>query len=558
MKRQNFKDENRQKVLESVGLFLAFIVVFSVAISLILTSAITDYYRKGTIGRVPYVIQEQATEYEAQNIDLKNYSSSESQLIFSEIAHHLETLSEVSRIAIVGPNGLVYWSNDGLIATGSIYEQNNVNKSLAEGVVLEEVDDSVLSTLGVKKAVEIYAPLSLPSGDIVVNVYFTETELLSALTRIRVIIFLFTALLFFAILLMLSYGLRTQKKIIRNQARKIEQYTHGLEVMVEDKVRELKVSEEEIKGISETVNASIIAVDDQGTVVHWNRGAERMFGFTEEEAVGKTLDIIIPEKYRSTHSESIFNYIKTGEGDIIGTSVEYEGVRKNGEIFPIELSLSSYKVDGKQAVVALILDITKRKSAEVKYELHNKNISDVIWTMDLKLNYTYVSPSVEKQRGFTVEEVMRAGFEKTISPDSIDKMRNVFMKEMKHDSDPGVEKNRFIVLEITELRKDGSIFPAEINLSFLRDETGKPTGILGVTRDITNRKNAEMELEESREELIRAQSVAHIGNWNLDINTGILRWSNETYAIFGIEIGEVITIEKFFAYIHPEDLAEVK
>lgn len=144
---------------------------------------------------------------------------------------------------------------------------------------------------------------------------------------------------------------------------------------------------------------------------------------------------------------------------------------------------------------------------EARYRLITEYASDVIWVTDLNLKLTYVSPSVERARGFTVEEALRQPIREAFSPASYEKVLRVFDEEMANTaahSDPGYSR----LLELEYTRKDGSTYWCEVRVNYLRDENGQPIGVVGVARDIDARKKIEEALRtsEARYRLISSLS----------------------------------------------------
>jgi PAS domain S-box-containing protein len=133
--------------------------------------------------------------------------------------------------------------------------------------------------------------------------------------------------------------------------------------------------------------------------------------------------------------------------------------------------------------------------SERLYRLIAENVSDVIWTMDMNFQYTYFSPSVEKLRGFTVKEAMGQKMEEVLTPSSMEMVRNVMAGELGYEKMGANSLTRTRTLDLEVLRKDGSTVWTEAGVSFLRDQDGRAIGILGVTRDISERKRAEERLE---------------------------------------------------------------
>ena len=126
----------------------------------------------------------------------------------------------------------------------------------------------------------------------------------------------------------------------------------------------LQESEERFRSIAESANDAIVSIDGAGTVVSWNRAAERIFGYAATEALGKPLGTIIPARYRTAHGEGLERMTIGGEAHVIGKTVEMEGLTKCGREIPIELSLSMWTLDEQRFFTGIIRDITERKRAE--------------------------------------------------------------------------------------------------------------------------------------------------------------------------------------------------
>lgn len=134
----------------------------------------------------------------------------------------------------------------------------------------------------------------------------------------------------------------------------------------------------------------------------------------------------------------------------------------------------------------------QNQSPELTPEMYKHitdSVNDVIWIIELgTLKFLYQSPSVKRLRGYTPEEAIAFTLEETITPSSVNLALKTITEELLNESDPTTDPNRSRVLELEHYCKDGSTIIAESTLSFLRNADGKPTGILGVTRDISIRK----------------------------------------------------------------------
>jgi PAS domain S-box-containing protein len=127
-----------------------------------------------------------------------------------------------------------------------------------------------------------------------------------------------------------------------------------------------------------------------------------------------------------------------------------------------------------------------------------ENVSDTIWVIDLKtLKFDYISPSVAQNRGFTTEEAKALSLEQTLSPSSLALVVKTLEAELAVENTPGVDPQRSRRIEIEHSLKGGGYTWAEATVSFIRDRSGVPTAIMGVTRDISERKKAEKKISEN-------------------------------------------------------------
>ncbi len=135
--------------------------------------------------------------------------------------------------------------------------------------------------------------------------------------------------------------------------------------------------------------------------------------------------------------------------------------------------------------------------SERRYRLLAENVADVIWTMDMNMRFTYISPSITALSGHTPDESIELGIDKFLTPDSLNIINKVFKEELSIEVSGSGDPSRTRTLELELIRKDGSIIWIECRVSFLRAPDGRAVGILGVTHDITDRKRAKEELEQS-------------------------------------------------------------
>ncbi|MEE8574101.1 MAG: PAS domain S-box protein [Thermodesulfobacteriota bacterium] len=127
---------------------------------------------------------------------------------------------------------------------------------------------------------------------------------------------------------------------------------------------ELIESESKFRSLTQSATDAIVTADSNGTIIGWNNGAEEIFGHNVDEVIGKDLTILMPERYRDNHKEGLERVNTTGKSKLIGTSLELVGLRKDGNEFPLELSLAMWKTGKGRFFSGIIRDITDRKLGE--------------------------------------------------------------------------------------------------------------------------------------------------------------------------------------------------
>ena len=192
--------------------------------------------------------------------------------------------------------------------------------------------------------------------------------------------------------------------------------------------------------------------------------------------------------------------------------------------------------------------------SEIWQDFFAKNLSDVIWIADLDLNYLYLSPSAGKLSGYESDEILKLTAGDILTPASMEKAMTVFSEELIAEKEGSTAMDRSRILEVEQVRKDGSTVWVELNVSFVRDDRGKPIGLFGITRDIDARKKAEeaLQVEQQEKELILnnlAEQVAF-----LDPELRII-WANskiiERHNLYDVDYKGQKCFELYHGYEQP-------
>ncbi|MDP3092531.1 MAG: PAS domain S-box protein [Nitrospira sp.] len=127
--------------------------------------------------------------------------------------------------------------------------------------------------------------------------------------------------------------------------------------------RSLRESEMRARSVIESALDAVVMMDREGRIIEWNRPAERIFGWSRQEALGRNLgETIVPPTLREAHANGVRHYLATGEGPVLNQRIEITGLRKNGSEFPVELTILPIKFEGTTIFSAFLRDITERKA----------------------------------------------------------------------------------------------------------------------------------------------------------------------------------------------------
>lgn len=128
----------------------------------------------------------------------------------------------------------------------------------------------------------------------------------------------------------------------------------------------LEARERRFRAVADTANDAIISADMSGRITYFNPAAEMIFGYPADQLLNTPLERLMPERYRRAHAEGLRRFLETGEGRLIGESAELVGLRRNGQEFPVELSLSSWVEGGRHYFTGILRDVTRRRETETR------------------------------------------------------------------------------------------------------------------------------------------------------------------------------------------------
>ncbi len=269
----------------------------------------------------------------------------------------------------------------------------------------------------------------------------------------------------------------------------------GLEVRAAHVEQALHDSEARFRTLVESATDAIVLADHRGHIVSWNRAAERLFGYSRLEALGQPLTILMPLRYRQLHEAALARLGSTGQSSLVGKTLEFTGLTKSGQEFPLELSLASWTTQDGTYYSGIIRDISERKRAEDalrRLSRHNQlllnSAGDGIYGLDLDGRTTFVNPAAARMLGWDIADLIGQPIHDLIHHSRSD--GTLYPREacpiyaaLKDGAVHQVHNEIF-------WRKDGTRFPVEY-VSTPVHEDGMLVGAVVVFRDITERKRVE-------------------------------------------------------------------
>ncbi|MEO5859088.1 MAG: PAS domain S-box protein, partial [Pyrinomonadaceae bacterium] len=318
----------------------------------------------------------------------------------------------------------------------------------------------------------------------------------------------------------------------------------------------LRESEENFRQLAENINDSFwIRSPDLNEIHYISPAFEKIWG-RSLESVNATphewLNFILPEDRE--HVREAYERLM---GSAPTIDIEYRIVRADDEVRWVRTrGFQVRNEDGELIRLAgIVTDITESKKAiealgesEERYRELVENAIDVIYTLDLKGNYTSINRASVGLTGYTVEESLSRNIVESMAPEYREKARQLLEAQI-HGED-------LSAFELEIIAKDGRRIALELKTRPII-ENGVPVGVQGIARDVTERKVAREQLEQSSAQLRIAGQAAHLGGWSIELPERTLTWTDENCRIHDVEPGYVPTLDESVETYYSEHRDEV-
>lgn len=310
----------------------------------------------------------------------------------------------------------------------------------------------------------------------------------------------------------------------------------------------LRSNEAHTRAILDNAPDAVVVMDDKGMVVRWNQQSEQLFGWTAEEAIGKSLgEMIIPPEFREAHRKGIKRFMVTGSSSIMGKTIDLWAVRKDGTPVDVSLRISPLSLNDQQLFIGFIRDITERKLMEDKLKSFNgelarqvdektaeltdifERITDGFIALDENFRYTYIN----KKAGELIHMEPAALIGKNVW--------EVFPDAVGSDTylsfHTAMEKQEYICntdyFEPLNLWQENHIYPS-------------PKGLSVFIRDITDKKNAAQAIIEAKDLADKLVDSLPGVFYFFDHTGKFIRWNKHFETVTGYSAEEI-------AVMHPID-----
>ncbi len=291
---------------------------------------------------------------------------------------------------------------------------------------------------------------------------------------------------------------------------------HTQETKLAQIFKELQHSEARVRSILENALDAVVGMDDRGLITHWNPQAEKIFGFTRSEAIGKRMsETIIPLQHRSAHEKGMKHYLVSGEGPVLNKRIEITALRRDGTEFPIELSITPIELKDQRFFAGFMRDISEQQRLKRDLLLKRDALENSLNGFDIvdqNGKFVYANRAYLDMWGYkSLDEIIGTSPALHCADSAVPEKIISTLKE-KGECD----------LEFVAKRKDGSTFDVRMWARLAFDAEGNevyPT----TSVDTTERKRAERELRTSMEAAEKANRAKSqfLANMSHEIRTPI-------------------------------------
>ncbi|MDE2030327.1 MAG: PAS domain S-box protein, partial [Alphaproteobacteria bacterium] len=306
--------------------------------------------------------------------------------------------------------------------------------------------------------------------------------------------------------------------------------------------RFLESGRDRLQAIVNSALDGLITIDAVGAIETFNPACERIFGYNAEEVMGQNVKMLMPEPYHSEHDGYIRHYRETGDARIIGTAGrEVSGRRKDGSIFPMELSVSAFGLEDGQHYCGIIRDVTLRHEAarallksEQRYDLVVRGMSVGLWDWNVENGTLYWTEKFRSFLGIADPEYKPSfeDFAARLHPDDKERTLQMLFGHLARLGPYNIEHR--------VKRDDGKYVWIHASGQALWDSDGHPVRMVGSAADISRDKASELQIKEDAARMAAVMDTVLDGLITINAHGAIQSFNPAAVRVFGYAPEEVV------------------
>jgi len=262
----------------------------------------------------------------------------------------------------------------------------------------------------------------------------------------------------------------------------------ALQIEVEERRRleaAAKANEQRIHSVVAYAQQAIVSTNEPGLIMRWNSHAEQLFGWSAEEAIGRSMsELIVPPEQRAMHDEAMDRFLETGKHIVLGQRIEVSALRRNGEEFPIELAMSAFSTPEGWEFTALMHDITDRKAKVELFEnaFHHAAIGMALVGLDGR--FLRVNAALCNLVGYPAKQMLTLDFQTISHPADL----SADLEQLSRLTAGAIASYE---MDKRYRRADGSMVWVRLCVSLVAEQDGRPKHFIAQVQDLTAARNAE-------------------------------------------------------------------